>query len=150
VCASPTVSQPVSQYSQRMQASCNQATPTGSPGLKSVTPGPSAATTPATSWPGMNGSEGFTGQSPSAACKSVWHTPQAITLTRISPGPGTGTGTSSITSGLPNWRTIAAFIILAILLNSIVDAVGLGTWHVRVLTQIKLSVGLRCNAATTM
>src|SRR5271165_5702680 len=45
-------SQPVSQYSHRRQLSWSQATPTGSPSLKSVMPGPTAATTPATSCPG--------------------------------------------------------------------------------------------------
>ena len=56
------VSQPVMQYSQWPHASCSQATPA---------PGPHAAMMPAPSWPGTNGSAGFAGQSPSAACRSV-------------------------------------------------------------------------------
>src|SRR5215475_4542181 len=94
-----------------MHESCSHATPTASPTLRLVTAGPSAATVPAASWPGMKGGTGLTGQSPDAACRSVWHTPQAFTLTRISPGPGCGTGTSSITSGLPNCLTTAAFMV---------------------------------------
>jgi hypothetical protein len=31
----------------------------------------------------MKGGTGFTGQSPEAACRSVWQTPQALTLTRL-------------------------------------------------------------------
>ena len=41
----------------------------------SVTPAPTATTTPTPSWPGMNGGVGFTGQSPWAAWMSVWHSP---------------------------------------------------------------------------
>ena len=57
---------------------------------------------------------GFTGQSPSAACRSVWHTPHASIFTRMSPAPGRGTFTSSIASGWPKARTTAAFIVLFI------------------------------------
>ena len=66
---------------------------------------------PAPSWPGVKGSVGLTGQSPSAACRSVWQTPVATTLTSTSPGPGRGTGTSSTCSGSPNARTTAARIV---------------------------------------
>src|SRR5947208_9145701 len=105
-----------------MQASCNQATQAASPTFRFFTPGPRTATMPATSWPGMKGGTGFTGQSPEAACRSVGQTPQAFTLTRTSPGPGCGTGTSSITSGLPNCLTIAAFMVGMGLLRCIADA----------------------------
>ena len=43
----------------------------------------------------------------------MWQTPVAMILIKTSPGPGDGIGTSSIVSGLPNWRTTAAFIISA-------------------------------------
>ena len=43
----------------------------------------------ATAVAGMKGGDGLTGQSPSAACRSVWQTPDAFTLTRIWPGPAT-------------------------------------------------------------
>lgn len=66
------------------------------------------------SWPGTSGRRGFTGQSPSAACRSVWQTPQASILTSTSWAPGRGTATSSIVSGSPNACTTAAFIVLSI------------------------------------
>ena len=52
----------------------------------SVTPGPSSTTIPTPSWPGMNGGEGLTGQSPLAAWMSVWHSPIASSLTSTCPG----------------------------------------------------------------
>jgi hypothetical protein len=67
----------------------------------------------------MKGSGGLAGQSPSAAWRSVWQTPVAITLTRTSPCFGVGIGTSSMVNGLRNVRTTAAFIIFAILVISI-------------------------------
>ncbi len=67
----------------------------------------------------MKGGLGFTGQSPSAAWRSVWQTPEARIATWIMPGPGSGTGTSSIIRGLPNIRTTAAFIVLAMAGTSI-------------------------------
>src|SRR6516225_262111 len=88
--------------------------PTRSPSLTWPTSAPTANTWPTPSWPGMNGRRGFTGQSPSAACKSVWQTPQASILTSTSWAPGRGTSTSSITSGLLNPCTTAAFIVLSI------------------------------------
>ena len=45
---------------------------------------------PYPSCPGTNGGRGFTGQSPCAACKSVWQTPDVSSLTSASPKPGTG------------------------------------------------------------
>ncbi|MNL52488.1 hypothetical protein D3C87_1756700 [compost metagenome] len=62
----------------------------------------------------MKGGFGLTGQSPLAACRSVWQTPVASYLISTWPGPGSGIGTSSITSGLPNSRTTAAFIVAVI------------------------------------
>src|SRR3546814_121219 len=47
------------------------------------------------------------------ACRSVWHTPVAAILTRICPGPTVGIGASSMTRGLPNSRTTAAFMVFA-------------------------------------
>src|SRR5258707_6296054 len=89
--------------------------PAASPSFRPLTPGPRAAITPAPSWPGINGSGGLPAQSPSAACRSVWQTPVAMTLMRTSPGPGVGIGTSSIVRGLPNACTTPAFIVVAML-----------------------------------
>ena len=41
-------------------------------------PAPSRSTMPTPSWPGMNGGEGLTGQSPRAAWMSVWHRPAGL------------------------------------------------------------------------
>src|SRR6476659_7913123 len=65
------------------------------------------------SWPGTNGSVGLTGQSPCAAWRSVWHTPQASVLTRIWPAPGEGMSHSWNIKGLPNCSTTAACIVRA-------------------------------------
>src|ERR1700686_3886714 len=54
---------------------------------------------------------GFTGQSPWAAWRSVWHTPQASVLTRIWPTWGEGTSHSRSSNGFPNCSTTAAFIL---------------------------------------
>src|SRR5271166_5256506 len=124
------------QNSQQPQASCSQTTQTGSPSRTRVTPAPVAATMPMASCPGTKGSFGFTGQSPSAACRSVWQTPLAATLTSIWPGPGVGMGTSSITSGAPNLCTTAAFIVFAIALSS-----TFSYWEIFLPFRLCLSVG---------
>ena len=67
--------------------------PTRSPGRKRSTPGPARATSPTISWPGTSGNFG-SGSSPSTTCRSVRHTAQALTFTRIWPAPGSGTGSS--------------------------------------------------------
>ncbi len=68
---------------------------TWSPGLRSVTPGPTSSTTPAPSWPPMIGSG--TGMSPVTRCSSEWHMPDAASLTSTSPSLG---GSSSMGSTL--------------------------------------------------
>ncbi len=40
---------------------------------------------PIPSWPGMNGGDGLTGQSPWAAWMSVWQSPEVSIRTTISP-----------------------------------------------------------------
>jgi hypothetical protein len=88
---------------------------------------PARVTIPTPSWPGTNGGVGLTGQSPFAACMSVWHSPEASILTSTCPSPGSGTGRSSMTSGCLNSRTTAAFI--AVLLPEVVridDSMALG------------------------
>ena len=57
-----------------------------------VFPGPTRSMMPTPSWPGMNGGDGLTGQSPRAAWMSVWQRPQVSMRTRTCSGPGSGTG----------------------------------------------------------
>src|SRR5215469_11582750 len=66
----------------------------------------------------MNGSDGLIGQSPSAACRSVWHTPQATTLTNTLSSATSGTSTSWMDNGWPNSRTTAACIIVLAIADS--------------------------------
>src|SRR5690625_939343 len=99
------VSQPSSQYSQAPQAVASHALPTLSPTATRSTWSPTATTVPTPSWPGMNGAVGLTGQSPLAACRSVWHTPLYSTLTRASKGPGVGRARSWISRGWPSSRS---------------------------------------------
>ncbi len=68
-------------YSTKPTAA-NQGMPTRSPIVRPDTPSPSASTRPTMSWPGMIGMWGW-GSSPSTTCRSVRHTPQAKTFTRI-------------------------------------------------------------------
>src|SRR5690625_1693827 len=105
------VSQPSSQYSQAPQAVASHALPTLSPTATRSTWSPIATTVPTPSWPGMNGGVGLTGQSPLAACRSVWQTPLYSTLTRASNGPGVGRARSWISRGWPSSGTTAARIV---------------------------------------
>src|SRR5277367_3249542 len=77
-----------------------------------VTPSPVEYTMPTPSWPGTNGGVGVTGQSPWAAWMSVWHRPDASIRMATWPGRGPGIGRSSMTSGWPNARTTAAFMMV--------------------------------------
>ena len=63
----------------------NQGIATRSPTTTSVTPEPTSSTVPIPSWPGMNGGDGLTGQSPWAAWMSVWQSPEVSIRTTISP-----------------------------------------------------------------
>src|SRR5918995_5032186 len=81
---------------------------TRSPTATSVTPGPASSTRPMPSWPGMNGGDGLTGQSPWAAWISVWQSPDVSTLTRTWPAVSSAARTRSTVSGPPNSCTTAA------------------------------------------
>ena len=87
----PSVQQP-----QRPQAGTKENT-TCSPGTNSVTPGPTSTTTPVASWPSAIGIG--RGRTPSITERSEWHSPAAVTRTRISPGPGAARVTVSSFSG---------------------------------------------------
>ena len=70
-----------------------------------------ATTTPAPSWPPTSGNLHSSGQSPFQACKSVWQTPEYLTLMRISVGFGVGTGMSLYSSGPPCVSKMTPFCI---------------------------------------
>src|SRR5438132_11677917 len=80
---------------------------TSSPSPRSSTPGPRRSTTPEISCPRTAGRG--KAASPFITCRSVWHTPQARTLTRISPCLGSGLFSSSMVSDRPAPRRTAAF-----------------------------------------
>src|SRR5690606_39779503 len=69
-----------------------------------VTPGPTASTTPANSWPSVTGGSASTRPRPNSVA-SLPHTPQTPTRMRTSPGPGSGTGLSSIRRSPTAWST---------------------------------------------
>src|SRR6516164_10563700 len=98
------------QYSHSPQAQPSQGIATRSPSATRVTPGPVRWTMPTPSWPGTKGGVGLTGQSPLAACMSVWHRPEASIFTRTWPSPGSGIGRSSMTRGCLNALTTAALM----------------------------------------
>jgi len=71
-------------------------TKTRSPSRKRVTPGPTATTIPAGSWPMTLGARGAWYHS----IASPLQRPQAMVFTRSSPGPISGTGRSSMRMSL--------------------------------------------------
>ena len=83
--------------SQRPQPQQNGAV-TRSPTRIPRTSGPTAATTPANSWPGTWGRR-IESSCPLQPCQSLRHRPVARTSTTAPSGPGSGSGTSSIRSG---------------------------------------------------
>src|SRR5215467_5504537 len=87
-----------------------QPQPTRSPTVTPLTWDPTDETTPAASWPGMNGSG--SGIRPALFVMSAKLTPLAATSTTTSPGPGSGSGSSAMasTSGPPFSDTIIARI----------------------------------------
>src|SRR6267143_171636 len=90
---------------------------TRSPGLRALTPGPTAATTPDGSTPSTCGSLIGTAYAPARTTRSsVRFTDTARTSISTSPACGTGVGTSSsrITSGGPNSRMTIAFMAPAL------------------------------------
>src|SRR5207253_4447280 len=92
---------------QRPQCASVERT-TASPSLTAVTPGPTASTIPAPSWPRTTG-VGY-GIEPSITLRSEWQSPAALIATRTSPTPGSLTRTSSIATGRSGARKTAAFI----------------------------------------
>src|SRR5262249_53680299 len=83
---------------------------TRSPGLNSVTSGPTRSTTPANSPPGENGNGGLVWYLPAMIRVSKKFNPTAATLATTSRGPATGSAISAITrsSAAPNcWQRTA-------------------------------------------
>jgi hypothetical protein len=93
-----TCAWPVRHHSQRPQPFTN-GTVTRSPAAKSRTEGPTSATTPANSWPGMCGSG--TGSDPCQACQSDRQIPVAATSTTAPSAGQSGAGTSVSRGGRP-------------------------------------------------
>ena len=89
-----------------------------SPGLKRVTPTPTATTSPAPSLPGMKGGSGRNWYLPASINTSTYCTPRAAIFTCTSPAPGDGGSGSSrrcSTSGPPNASQTTAFMRFALL-----------------------------------
>src|SRR5438552_4476152 len=86
---------------------------TRAPGRTSVTPSPTASTTPAASMPGVSGSFGFTTYVPCRKRVSAKFTPTAWTLMSTMPGRTSGFGTSDSrsTSGPPVCEKTIAFTL---------------------------------------
>ena len=99
------------QNGQTPQVWPSQGMPTRSPILNPSTPAPIASIRPTISCPGMIGDLG-SGSSPSSTCKSVRQTPQASTLTRISPGPVCRSGRSVHTRRVLGLFSTIAFMVV--------------------------------------
>ena len=84
-----------------------------SPGRTRPTSAPTSSTTPAPSWPRIDG--GGRGTYPLTIERSEWQTPLASTSTVTSFGPGGRGVTSSIDSGSPSPTKIAARIFPSLL-----------------------------------
>src|SRR4051812_22104287 len=97
-----------------------------SPDFQRVTPGPVAATSPATSSPGISVAPG--GPKPRLRCPQSWRLmPANATLISTSPARGSGTGrvTCCKTSGPPARAIVIAFIVL----GSMISLVIKNEWH---------------------
>src|SRR5262249_41157251 len=80
---------------------------TWSPFLTEVTPTPVSTTTPAPSWPRIDGNNP-SGSAPDKVNSSVWHTPVALISTRTSPARGPSSWTGATSSGWPGAKATAA------------------------------------------
>ena len=89
---------------------------TWSPTARLATPGPTASTTPAASWPSTIGR--MPGKVPSTTLRSLWQTPQWATRTATSPWRGSSASTSSCTTnGAPTSSSTAARMVPLVLLG---------------------------------
>src|SRR3954452_2504013 len=85
---------------------------TWSPTCTRVTPGPTASTIPAPSWPPTTGKRIIA--SPLWMWSSEWHSPAAMNLMRTSLGRGSSSSSSVISHGLPGSRQTAARVVMLI------------------------------------
>ena len=108
---------------QRPQAGTNDRI-TCWPGRTDVTPGPTASTVPAPSWPSTTGSA--MGASPCMKWRSLRQMPAAPIFTRTSPALGSSSSTSSITNGVFGSYRTAAFNV-GLLFSSIALQFGSST-----------------------
>ena len=104
---SQSAGEPEAHQRQRPQA-VTHASATASSTFGASTPGPTASTTPAPSWPSTIGRSYV--QVPSITCRSERQTPAAAMRTRTSPACGSASSTSSTLSGAPDSHSTAARI----------------------------------------
>src|SRR3989449_3825012 len=104
------------QFSHRSQPLWTS-TATRSPTLNSSTPGPSAATVPAYSWPITNSPAGCPWSVRWSTFTSVPQIDATSTFSRTSPGPGSGRGQGWTRMSSAPWRTTAFML----------EDVGMGT-----------------------
>src|SRR3982074_1934466 len=98
---------------QQLPHAGDQFNKTWSPAPTLVTPGPTAITVPAPSWPRTAGI-GWSSV-PLASERSEWQTPAAVIRTRTSPSAGAGSWISSIASGEPTDVRTAARVTAGLL-----------------------------------
>src|SRR5215217_2878088 len=99
---------------------------TWSPFRRLVTSGPTSTTTPAPSWPRIEG-KSPSGSAPERVKSSVWQMPVALISMSTSPALGPSRSTSTISSGLPAAKATAARVFMEILLGHDLRIV----WHDR-------------------
>src|SRR5262249_60852193 len=85
---------------------------TWSPFLTLVTPGPTSTTTPAPSWPRIDGNNP-SGSAPERVNSSVWQMPVALISTSTSEAFGPSSSTSVTVRGLPFSNATAARVFMA-------------------------------------
>src|SRR5918993_3406940 len=84
---------------------------TWSPGFTLVTPAPTSRTTPAPSWPRIEGNSPSL-SSPSKVYASVWQIPVAMISTSTSPALGPSRSSSTISSGCLGAKATAALVFI--------------------------------------
>src|SRR5512133_2582526 len=86
---------------------------TRSPALSVFTSGPTSSTTPAPSWPSMEGNSP-SGSAPERVYSSVWQMPVALISTSTSPRRGPSRSTVAMVSGSPARNATAALVFMVV------------------------------------